>query len=187
MSQYMTNNALLGKLLSEHKLADHRRTGLIGCGSLLLLPILGGLWGVIASLNSDDRDAMLGLYFSIIILAVSIVLFGLFVLAYFLSPVWLKRYGLEIYENGFALRTFSKTKTCLWSEIREVNPLLLTTAANRARVNPRDFQDHGDTKVGGIYEIYKKDGSKILVNRKYTDIEQLDERLIPFCREIPNW
>jgi len=71
----MTNNALLGRLLSEHKLADYRRTGLIGCGSLLL-PFLDGLRGVIASLNSDDRDAILGLYFSIAVLAVSLIFSG---------------------------------------------------------------------------------------------------------------
>ena len=44
-----------------------------------------------------------------------------------------------------------------------------------------------DTEERGVYEVYKNDGSKITVSRRYTDIERIDERLIPFCDETPDW
>ena len=73
----------------------------------------------------ETADADLGFYFSIALAAVSLGLFGLFALVSRLSPAWLKRYKLEIYENGFVKKDLFKTRTCLWSEIREVNPRLL--------------------------------------------------------------
>ena len=52
----MTNNALLGNLLSEHKLADSGRGALFTCGCFLILPFIFGLWGLIASLTyARDR------------------------------------------------------------------------------------------------------------------------------------
>ena len=61
---------------------------------------------------------------------------------------------------------------------------------DKARLNtpPSEFGKLGeDTKERGIYEVYKKDGSKISVSRRYIDIERLDEQLIPLCSETPNW
>ncbi len=53
---------------------------------------------------------------------------------------------------------------------------------------PGEFKNIGeDSRERGIYEVYKKDGGKITVNRRYSDIERLDEQLIPFCKETPNW
>jgi len=184
----MNNNALLGKLLSEHSRGDYRRRGLLGCGLILILPLSFGLWGMLTSLTSDKNgDALAGLALSLAILAISVGLFGLLVLLYFLSPTWLKKYKLEIYENGFMLRTPFKTQTCLWSEIKEVNPMLLTTPAKRSKTRPSDFRDFANTKYGGVYEVYKKDGSKILVSRQYTEIDRIDSELIRFCKEVPNW
>lgn len=186
----MTNNALLGKLLSEHKLADHRRGGLFNCGCFLILPFIIGLWGVIASLTYARKtiDAGLGFRFSLALATASLGIFGLFALVSRLSPAWLKRYKLEIYENGFVKKDLFKTRTCLWSEIREVNPTLLVYDKASRNTPPSEFGNLGeDTKDRGIYEVYKKDGSKITVSRRYTDIERLDEQLIPFCNEVPNW
>lgn len=184
----MNNNALLGKLVSEHSRRDYRRRGLLGCGLILILPLGLGLWGMIASLTSDKNgDALAGLAVSLTIVGISLGLFGLFVLLYFLSPTWLKKYKVEIYENGFMLRTPFKTQTCLWSEIREVNPVLLTTPANRSKTRPHDFRNFANNEYGGVYEVRKKDGSKILVSRQYTKIHRIDSELIRFCKEVPNW
>jgi hypothetical protein len=186
----MTSNAPLGKLLSEHKLADYRRGGLFTCGCFLILPFIFGLWGLIASLTyaRETADADLGFYFSLALATVSLGLFGLFALASRLSPVWLKKYKLEIYENGFIKRDLFKTRTCLWSEIGGVKPRLLVYDKAILNTRPSKFGNLGeDTKDRGLYEVYKKDGSKITVSRRYTDIERLDEQLIPFCNETPNW
>jgi len=186
----MTSKALLGKLLSEHKLADNRGGGLFACGCFLILPFIFGLWGLIASLTyaRETADADLGFYFSTALVSASLGLFGLFALMSYLSPAWLKRYKLEIYENGFVKKDLFKTRTCLWGEVREVNPTLLVYDKASLNTPPGEFGNLGeDTRDRGIYEVYKKDGSKISVSRRYTDIEQLDERLIPFCNETPNW
>lgn len=186
----MTNNALLGRLLSEHKLADYRGSALFTCGCFLILPFIFGLWGVVASLTYARKtvDADLGFYFSIALAAVSLGLFGLFALVSRLSPAWLKKYKLEIYENGFVKKDLFKTRTCLWGEIRKVNPALLVYDKANRNTPPGEFGNLGeDTKDRGIYEVYKNDGSKITVSRRYTEIERLDERLIPFCDETPNW
>src|SRR5687767_7897529 len=133
----MTNNALLGKLMSEHRRDDYRGRGLFSCGLILILPLICGLWGTFAALTSDKNgDASAGLTLSLVLVALSVGLFGLYVLLYFMSPVWLKRYELEIYENGFRLKTPFKTQTCLWSEITEVNPVLLITPAHRSKTQP---------------------------------------------------
>ncbi len=186
----MTNNPLLGKLLSEHKLADYRRSGLFTCGCFLILPLIFGLWGMIASLTYDrgSTDADLGLYFSLALVTASLGLFGLFALVSYFSPAWLKNYRLEIYENGFVKKDLFKTRICLWSEIGKVDPTLLVYDKASLNTPPSEFGNSGqDTKQRGIYEVYKKDGSKITVNRRYADIERLDEQLIPFCDETPNW
>ncbi len=186
----MVNNALLGKLLSEHKLAGSGRGGLFTCGCFLILPFIFGLWGLIASLTyaRDTADADVGFYFSTALAAASLGLFGLFALASYLSPAWLKRYKLEIYENGFVKKDFFKTRTCLWHEIREVKPMLLVYDKASRNTPPSEFANLGeDTRDRGVYEVYKREGGKITVSRRYTDIERLDERLIPFCREAPQW
>ena len=186
----MTNNALLGKLLSEHKLVDYRRGGLFTCGCLLSVPFIFGLWALIASLTyaRETTDADLGFYFSIALVSGSLGIFGLFALVSYLSPAWLKRYKLELYENGFVKKDLFKTRTCLWSAIREVKPTLLVYDKASRGTPPGEFGNLGeDTRDRGIYEVYKKDGSKITVSRRYSDIERLDERLIPFCNESPNW
>jgi hypothetical protein len=186
----MTNNALLGKLLSEHTLADYRRGGMFTCGCFLIPPFIFGLWGLIASLTyaRETADADVGFYFSLTLVSISLGLFGLFDLVSRLSPVWLKKYKLEMYENGFVKKDVFKTRTCLWSEIREVNPMLLVYDKASLNTPPSEFGNLGeDTKDRGIYEVYKKDGSKITVSRKYTNIERLDEQLIPFCKETPHW
>jgi hypothetical protein len=186
----MTNNALLGKLLSEHKLADSRASGLFTCGCFLIVPFIFGLWALIASLTYARQtvDADVGFYFSLILVGVCLGLFGLFALITRLSPAWLKKYKLEIYEHGFAKRDLFKTRTCLWSEISEVKPMLLVYDKASLNTPPGEFKNIGeDTRESGIYEVYKKDGGKITVNRRYTDIERLDEQLIPFCKETPNW
>jgi len=186
----MTRNAQLGKLLSTHKLADHRRSGLFTCGCFLILPFIFGLWGVVAALTyaRQTTDAGLGLYFSLTLAIVSLGLFGLFALLTRIAPAWLKKYELDLYENGFVKKDLFKSRNCLWSEIREVNPKLLVYDKSSRNVRPGEFGDLGeDTKYRGIYEVHKKDGSKITVNRRYTDIERLDEQLIPFCNEAPNW
>ncbi len=186
----MTSNALLGKLLSAHKLADYRGSGLFTCGCFLIPPFIFGLWGLVASLTyaRQTTDADLGFYFSLALATISLGLFGLFALVSRLSPTWLKRYKLEIYENGFVKKDLFKSRTCLWSEIREVKPMLLVYDKASLNTPPGEFGNLGeDTKDRGIYEVYKKDGSKITVSRRYTDIERLDEQLIPFCNETPNW
>ncbi len=186
----MTSNALLGKLLSEHKLADYRRGGLFTCGCILSPPFIFGLWALIASLTyaRETPDVDVGFYFSLALTAVCLGLFGLFALVSHLSPAWLKRYKLEIYENGFVKKDLFKTRTCLWGDIREVTPRLLVYDKASRNVPPSEFGKLGeDTRDRGIYEVYRKDGSKITVNRRYTDIERLDERLIPFCNETPDW
>lgn len=153
-------------------------------------PFVLGLWALIASLtyarNTVDSD--LGFYFSLALAGISLGLFGLFALVSRLSPAWLKKYKLEIYEHGFIKKDLFKTYTCLWNEIREVNPMMLVYDKASRNTPPSEFGSLGeDTKERGIYEIYKKDGSKLKVNRRYNDIEKLDERLIPLCRETPNW
>jgi hypothetical protein len=186
----MTRNVLLGKLLSEHKLADSRVSGLHTCGCFLILPFIFGLWALIASLTyaRNTIDADLGFYFSLILVGVCLGVFGLFALISRLSPAWLKRYKIEIYENGFAKKDLFKTRTCLWSEIWEVKPMLLVYDKASLNTPPGEFGKLGeDTKETGIYEVYKKDGGKIIVSRRYTDVEALDEQLIPFCKETPNW
>lgn len=186
----MTDKAPLGKLLSEHKLADARRSGLFTCGCFVILPFIFGLWGLIASLTyaRETTDADLGFYFSITLVSVSLGLFGLFALASRLSPIWLKKYKLEIYENGFVKKDLFKTRTCLWNEIREVKPVLLVYDKASRNTPPSEFRNLGeDTKERGIYEVYKKDGSKITVSRRYPKIERLDEHLVSFCNEAPNW
>ncbi|HWN11445.1 MAG TPA: hypothetical protein VNO50_19610 [Pyrinomonadaceae bacterium] len=186
----MTSNALLGKLLSEHKLAHHARSGLFTCGCFLILPFIFGLWALVASVTyaRQTPDADLGFYFSLGLVTVSLGLFGLFALVSRLSPAWLKKYRLDIYENGFVKKDLFKTRTCLWSEITEVKPMLLVYDKASLNTPPSEFGNLGeDTRNRGVYEVYKKDGSKITVNRRYTDIELLDERLIPFCKETPNW
>jgi hypothetical protein len=186
----MTSNALLGKLLSEHKLAEHGRGGLFTCGCFLILPFIFGLWGLIASLTyaRDTADVDVGFYFSLALAAASLGLFGLFALVSRLSPAWLKRYKLEIYENGFIKKDLFKTRTCLWGEIRKVNPLMLVYDEAGRNTPPGEFGNLGeDTRERGVYEVYRKDGGKITVSRRYVDIERLDERLIPFCDETPNW
>lgn len=186
----MTSNPLLGRLLSEHKLADNRRGGLFACGCFLILPFIFGLWGLIASLTyaRETTDAGLGFTFSLGLAAASLGLFGLFYLLIRLSPVWLKRYKLEIYEHGFVKKDLFKTRTCLWSQIREVNPMLLVYDKASRNTPPGEFGNLGeDTRDRGIYEVFKKDGSKITVSRRYTGIERLDEQLIPFCTETPHW
>ena len=186
----MTSNALLGKLLSEHKLADSRVSGLFTCGCFLIVPFIFGLWGLVAALTYARHtiDADLGLYVSLMIVGGCLGLFGLFALLTRLSPAWLKKYKIEIYENGFVKKDLFKTRTCLWSEIREVNPMLLVYDKGSLNTPPAEFRNLGeDTRDRGIYEVYKKDGGKITVSRRYTDVERLDERLIPFCSETPHW
>ena len=186
----MTNNPLLGKLLSEHKLPDAGRRGFFTCGCFLMPPFVLGLWALIASLTyaRNTVDSVLGFYFSLALVGISLGLFGLFALVSRLSPVWLRKYKLEIYENGFIKKDLFKKHTCLWSEIREVNPMMLVYDKASRNTPPGEFGNLGeDTKDRGIYEVYKKDGSKLKVNRRYSEIEKLDERLIPFCRETPNW
>lgn len=186
----MSSNALLGKLLSEHKLADYGRGGLFTCGCFLILPFLFGLWGLIASLTYARQtvDADVGFYFSLALATASLGVFGLFALVLRLSPAWLKRYKLEIYENGFVKKDLFKTRTCLWGEIREVKPRLLVYDKASRNTPPGEFGNLGeDTAERGVYEVYRKDGSKLTVSRRYTDIERLDERLIPLCNETPHW
>lgn len=153
-------------------------------------PFVFGLWALIASLTyaRHTADVDLGFYFSLGLVAISLGLFGLFALVSRLSPAWLKKYRLEIYEHGFIKKDLFKTRTCLWNEIKSVNPMLLVYDKASRNTPPGEFGNLGeDTKEIGIYEVYKTDGSKITVNRKYSDIERLDERLIPFCSETPNW
>jgi len=186
----MTDNALLGKLLSEHKLANPGRGVLFTCGCFLMLPFVFGLWALIASLTyaRHTADVDLGFYFSLALVAGSLGLFGLFALVHRLSPAWLKKYRLELYENGFIKKDLFKTRTCLWSEIKTVNPKLLVYDKASRNTPPSEYGNLGeDTKERGIYEVYKTDGSKINVSRRYSDIERLDERLVPFCNETPNW
>ncbi|HXD32636.1 MAG TPA: hypothetical protein VN643_16055 [Pyrinomonadaceae bacterium] len=133
-------------------------------------------------------DADLGFYFSIAIITISLGSFGLFALVSRFSPAWLKKYKLEIYENGFVKKDLFKTRTCLWSEIKRVNPMLLVYDQASRNTPPSEYGNlEEDTKERGIYEVYKTDGSKITVSRKYSDIQRLDARLIPFCNETPNW
>ncbi|HLM58547.1 MAG TPA: hypothetical protein VK422_20760 [Pyrinomonadaceae bacterium] len=186
----MTNNALLGKLLSVHELADYGRSGLFTCGCFLTPPFIFGLWGLIAALTyaRETADADVGFYFSLALAAATLGLFGLFALVSRLSPLWLKRYKLEIYENGFIKKDLFKTRTCLWGEIKGVKPILLVYDKASRNTPPSEFGNlEEDTKERGIYEVCKKDGSKITVSRRYTNIERLDEQLIPFCDEAPNW
>ena len=76
----------------------------------------------------------------------------------------------------------------MWGEIRGVRPRLLVYDKASRNTPPSEFGNLGeDTEDRGVYEVYKKDGSKITVSRRYTDIERLDERLVPFCDETPDW
>ena len=136
----------------------------------------------------DTQDVDLGFYFSLGLVALTLGLFGFFALISYLSPAWLKRYKLEIYENGFVKKDLLKTRTCFWSEIRHVKPMLLVYNKASLRMSPSEFRNSGeDTQYSGVYEVYKSDGSKIIVNRRYSDIDELDKRLIPFCKETPHW
>jgi len=156
----------------------------------LILPFIFGLWGLIASLTYARAtiDAELGFYFSSALVAACLGLFGLFALVSYLSPAWLKRYKLEIYENGFVKKDLLKARTCLWNEISKVKPMLLVYDKASRNTPPSEFGNLGeDTKDRGTYEVYKKDGSKITVSRRYNDIALLDQQLVPFCNEIPNW
>jgi hypothetical protein len=156
----------------------------------LIVPFIFGLWGVVASLTyaRQTSDASLGFYFSLGLAATCLGLFGLFALVTRLSPAWLKKYELQIYENGFVKKGLFKSQTCLWSEIREVTPKLLVYDKASLNTPPSEFGTLGeDTQQRGIYEVHKRDGSKIIVNRKYADVERIDELLIPFCKEVPNW
>ena len=160
------------------------------CGCFLILPFIFGLWGLVASLTYARKtiDADLGFYFSIGLVAVSLGIFGLYALLSHLSPAWLKKYKLEIYEKGFVKRDLFKARTCLWNEIMKVNPMVLTYGKASLNTPPSEFGNlDEDTQDIGIYEVYKKDGSKMTVSRRYTEIEKIDERLIPFCKETPNW
>lgn len=153
-------------------------------------PVVLGLWALIASLTyaRHTPDVVVGFYFSLALVTISVGLFGLFALALRLSPAWLGKYKLEIYENGFIKKDLLKTRTCLWNEIREVKPTLLVYDQASRNTPAGEYGKLGeDTKERGIYEVYKRDGSKITVSRRYSDIERLDERLIPFCSETPNW
>jgi hypothetical protein len=186
----MNNSGLLGKLLSEHKLGESRASSLYVCGCFLILPFIFGLWGLIASLTyaRDKVDADLGFYVSMGLVAISLGAFGLFALLSHLSAAWLKKYKLDIYENGFVKKDLFKSRTCLWTEIEKVNPMLLVYDKASRNTPPGEFGNIGeDTKDRGIYEVYKKDGSKITIGRRYTDIELLDKQLIPYCDETPNW
>ena len=76
----------------------------------------------------------------------------------------------------------------MWSEIKEVKPMLLVYDKASRNTPPSEFRSlEEDTKERGIYEVYKNDGNKITVSRRYADIERLDEQLITFCDEAPNW
>jgi hypothetical protein len=186
----MIDNVRLGKLLSEHKLADAGRKGLYTCGCLLTPPFVFGLWALIASLTyaRHTADVVVGFYFSLALVTISVGIFGLFALVSRLSPAWLRKYKLEIYEHGFIKKDLFKTRVCLWNEIKTVNPKLLVYDKASRNTPPSEYGNLGeDTKERGIYEIYGTDGSKITVSRRYSDIELLDERLIPFCKEVPNW
>ena len=160
------------------------------CGCFLILPFIFGLWGLIASLTyaRETADVDVGFYFSLALAAACLGLFGLFALVSRLSPLWLKKYRLKIYENGFVKKDLFTTRTCLWSEIQEVKPVLLVYDKASRNTPPSEFGNLGeDTKERGIYEVYKKDGSKITVGRRYTNIKRLDEHLVSFCNESPNW
>ncbi len=186
----MPENLLLGRLLSTHKLADYRRSGLTACGCFLILPFIFGLWGIVAALTyaRNTSDVTLGFYFSLGLAASCLALFGLFALVSRLSPAWLKRYELQIYEHGFVKKSLLKSETSLWNEVREVTPRLLVYEKASRNTPPGEFSTLGeDTRQRGLYEVHKKDGSKIIVNRKYARIERIDEQLIRFCKETPNW
>ena len=145
---------------------------------------------MVASLTyaRNTSDASLGLYFSLGLVATSLGLFGLFALVVRLSPAWLQKYELKIYENGFVKKDLFKSQSCLWSEISEVIPRLLVYDKASRNTPPGEFNSLGeDTKERGIYEVLKRDGNKITVGRKYADIERLDEKLIPLCKETPHW
>ena len=190
----MANNPLLGRLLSEHGRADYqgrarfKGRAFLGCGAIFILPLICGLWGSIAYFTSNrNGDAAAGLAVSLALVVISLGFPGLFLLLIRLSPRWLTKYKCELYEHGFALKTPFKSQTCLWTEIERVNPMLLTTPANRAATPAGDFQNAGDTEYGGIYEVYKRDGTKILVSRQYSEIARIDDALKPYCKETPNW
>jgi hypothetical protein len=154
------------------------------------VPFLFGLWGLIAALTyaRDTADAGLGLYFSLTLVGVSLGVFGLFAFASYLSPGWLKRYKLQLYENGFVKQDFFRARRCLWDEIKEVKAVLLVYDAASRNTPPSEFGKIGeDTKDRGVYEVYKRDGSKMNVSRRYSDVEQIDKRLVPFCKEAPQW
>lgn len=184
----MTNNRNLGRLVSEHHRGDKRRAGLYGCGTLLIVPFACGIWGAYAAITGEQtEDAQIGLALSAALAVASVGLLATYILLIFFSPLLLKKYKLEIYEHGLKLSTPFKSQVCLWSEIKSVNPMLLTTHANRSRVQPSDFKEHGNTEYGGIYEVYKTDGSKILVSRQYSNVKQIDDALKPRCVEVPEW
>ena len=96
---------------------------------------------------------------------------------------------MEIYENGLVVkRILFEPQTFLWREIREVIPFVRSFRGYRMDVPPAGFAGSAaDTKVSGYYKIYKKNGDKFTVGRRYAQIERLDERLIPFCPETPVW
>lgn len=185
----MTNETNLGKFLSVHKRGGKAAGGLYGCGMLLIVPLACGAWVLYAALTTDqpNEESQMALILAIILIVASVVILALFLLLAKMSPAWLNRYKVEIHENGFKLTTFFKSQTCLWSEIATVNPMLLTTPANRTAPSPLEFHEFGDTRQGGIYEVDKKDGTRILISRQYSDIEKIDDALTPFCKEQPRW
>ena len=181
-------NPLLGRLLSTHRLDDYRWKDFIGCGVFLLMPLGCGITGLVVSLTGDaEAGGNIGDF--VVAIVVSVALIGFFGLVFFLSPRWRKGGRLEIYENGLVVkRILFEPQTFLWREIREVIPFVRSFRGYRMDVPPAGFAGSvADTKVSGYYEIFKKNGDKFTVGRRYVEIERLDERLIPFCPETPVW
>jgi hypothetical protein len=114
--------------------------------------------------HAPDRESAC---LSTALAAASLGLFGLFALVSRLSPAWLKRYKLEIYENGFVKKDLFKTRACLWGEIREVKPRMLVYDKASLNTPPGEFGNLGeDTQERGVYEVYRKGGGKITVSRR---------------------
>lgn len=184
-------NLLLGRLLSTHRLDDYRWKDFIGCGVFLLMPLSCGITGLVVSLTGDTavREADEKISGFVATIVVSVALIGFFGLVFFLSPRWRKGGRLEIYENGLVVkRILFKLQTFLWCEIREVIPFVRSYRGYKINAPPDRFATTvANTKVSGYYDIYKKNDDKFTVGRRYVEIEQLDEWLIPFCLETPVW
>jgi len=177
----MKNNPLLGQLLSEHP-SDGTRLGAIkrltgGCIMLLLLPMLGAACGIITAFTDSARAAndRESIYFYIGGLVITSILIALLFVMIYRLPKWLEqRERVEIYENGFVVkRPMSSPISCLWQEIQTVDPK-----------TPGDYIPKAGEEIV-FYAIHKKDGGKISVGRGYSDIERLDEILLPFWRAVP--